>query len=91
LILSAPVAFNAITLSGCSLSTTNGVGSSIRLILSAMSDDEHSVSAVRGSDTASWNKDWLDIISVTFKVLADSLKGKGLSELVSSNAVTFVE
>jgi hypothetical protein len=46
---------------------------------------------VGGSDTASWNKDRLDGISVTFKVVADSLKGKGFSELVSSNGVTLVE
>ena len=54
-------------------------------------DDEHPVSSVGGSDTASWNKHRLDGISVTFKVVADALKGKGLSQLVSSNTVERVE
>ena len=44
-----------------------------------------------GSDTASWNKHRLDGISVTFKVVADALQGKGLSQLVSSNTVERVE
>lgn len=45
-----------------------------------------------GSDTASWNKDRLDGISVTFKVVADAFKGKGLAQSVlSSNSVALVE
>ena len=56
-----------------------------------MSDDEHPVPSVGGSDTASWNKHRLDGISVTFKVVADALKGKGFSQLVSSNTVERVE
>lgn len=59
--------------------------------LNSVTDDEHSVSSVGGSDAASWNKYRLHGISVTFKVVADSLKGKGLSEFVSSNVVTLVE
>jgi hypothetical protein len=46
---------------------------------------------VRGSNGASWNKHRLDGISVTLKVVADALQGKGLSQSVSSNSVCLVE
>jgi hypothetical protein len=52
-----------------------------------MSDDEHPVSSVGGSDGTSRNKHRLDGISVTFKVCADALQGKGLSQFVSSSKV----
>jgi hypothetical protein len=64
-----------------------GVGSQF-----SMTHDEHSVSSVRCSNGASWNKYRLDFISMTFKVVADSFKGKGLSQLeLSSNIVSRVE
>jgi hypothetical protein len=46
---------------------------------------------VRGSNGASWNKHRLDGISVTLKVVADTLHGKGLTQSVSSNSVCLVE
>jgi hypothetical protein len=46
---------------------------------------------VRGSNGASWNKHRLDGISVTLKVVADALQGKGLTQSVSSNSVCLVE
>lgn len=56
------------------------------------SDDKYPVPSVGGSDTASWNKDRLDGISVTFKVVADAFKGKGLAQSeLSSNSVALVE
>jgi hypothetical protein len=42
---------------------------------------------VGGSDGTSRNKHRLDGISVTFKVCADALQGKGLAEFVSSSKV----
>jgi hypothetical protein len=47
---------------------------------------------VGGSDGTSRNKHRLDGISVTFKVCADALQGKGLSQLIlSSNVVNLCE
>jgi hypothetical protein len=55
-------------------------------------DDEHPVSSVGGSDGTSRYKNRLDCVSVTFKVCADALQGKGLSQLIlSSNVVNLCE
>jgi hypothetical protein len=56
-----------------------------------MSNDEHSVSSVRCVNGTSWNNNRLDGISVTFKVVADAFKGKGLVESVSVKCVNLVE
>ena len=56
-----------------------------------MPDDKDSVTSVGGSDGTSWNKHRLDFVSVTFKVVADALQGKGLAESVSRNSVDLVE
>jgi hypothetical protein len=56
-----------------------------------VSDDEDPVSPVRGSNGTSRNKHRLDGISVTFKVVADALQGKGLAQSVSSNIVERIE
>ena len=59
--------------------------------LHTVSDDEHPVSSVWGSDGTSWYKHRLDCISVTFEVVADAFKGKGLSQSVSLNRVSLSE
>lgn len=56
-----------------------------------MSDDEDSVSFVRCSNTASWNKNRLDIVTVGFEVTADSFKSEGASVFVSVNGIVFIE
>ena len=54
-------------------------------------DDEDAVSSMGGSNGTSWNKHRLDFVSVTLKVVADALQGKGLDESVSSYSVALVE
>lgn len=54
-------------------------------------DDEDAVSSVGGSNGTSWNKHRLDFVSVTLKVVADALQGKGLDKSVSSYSLALVE